>query len=164
MRKLKRIISFCTAAVLTATLMLGGTSTNAAADPSTEQNVTTATATLGKSLVSTGFESVEVGNVSGAVLTSKDGREAWILDKSKGTNKASINAVLSEQFKHTKKDGSVYEIEVDYYDSGNGLLRLYYDSYTNTKKTAETVYTNKENKWKTLKVTLDDAEFAKKMR
>lgn len=162
MRKLKRIISFCTAAALTATLMLGGTSTNAAADPSTEQNVTTATATLGKSLVSTGFESVEVGNVSGAVLTSKDGREAWLLDKSQGTNKASINAVLSEQFKHTKKDGSVYEIEVDYYDSGNGLLRLYYDSYTNTKKTAETVYTNKENKWKTLKVTLDDAEFAKK--
>ena len=67
MRKLKRIISFCTAAALTATLMLGGTSTNAAADPSTEQNVTTATATLGKSLVSTGFESVEVGKDSGAV-------------------------------------------------------------------------------------------------
>ena len=32
-KKLKRIISFCTAAALTATLMLGGTNTNAAADP-----------------------------------------------------------------------------------------------------------------------------------
>ena len=124
-----------------------------------ESKPKTANAVLAKSLTSNGFDNVAVGEVDWQVDTVKDGREAWLLDNSRGTDASSINFVLSNDIKHTQKDGSVYDIEVDYYDSGNGYLRLYYDSYTNEKRTAETVYTNKENKWKTLKVTLDDAAF-----
>lgn len=138
------------------------TSVGASAVKSDEYAVTTATATLGKSLVQNGFESVNMANITGAINVTKDGKQGWLLDKSQGTNKASVNLNLSSTFKHNKKDGSVYEIEVDYYDSGNGYLRLYYDSYTDTKMTAATVYTDKANKWKTLKVTVDDAAFEKR--
>lgn len=149
-------------AVLCTVFMLVPNLAFAADGKNTADNTKTATAVLGKTLVNNGFETVEVGRVSGQVNTSKDGRQAWLLDKSQGTNKASIYFVLSNAVKHTQKDGSVYEIEVDYYDSGNGYVRLFYDSYTNEKRTAATAYTNKENKWKTLKVTLDDAAFTKR--
>lgn len=148
--------------MLAFTFVLGSVSGNVFASSKNAIDKNTAIATLGKSLVTNGFETVEMGSVSGAVNVSKDGKEAWLLDKSQGTNKANINLVLADSFKHGENDGSVYEVEVDYYDSGNGYLRVYYDSYTNTKETAETVYTDKANKWKTLKFSLTDAAFEKR--
>ena len=108
------------------------------------------------------------GGASAEVVTYGDS-SGWNLNSAN----TSIGLVLDDTFKHSEKDGSVYEIEVDYYDSGEGFLMLYYDSYTstwdnisgtetpqNSTQTAATAYTTGENKWKTLRAVVDDAAFA----
>lgn len=122
-----------------------------------------AVATLRSDYTMSGFAEVEVGDVSGAVNTVKADRQAWLMDKSMGNQKSKIGFSLSPEFKHTKKDGSVYELEIDYYDSGNGYFQVYYDAYTEAKKSADIIYTNKENCWKTASFTLDDASFTNRV-
>lgn len=122
-----------------------------------------AVATLGLDYKISGFEKVEVGEVSGAVNTVKADRQAWLMDKNQGNQKSKIGFSLSPNFKHTQKDGSVYELEIDYFDSGNGYFQVYYDAYTEARKSADIIYTNDEARWKTASITLDDASFTNRV-
>ncbi len=155
----KSLKKFMSAAVTLAVAAAAFGSMPAYRAEAAEKAANLAEASFGKELVSSGFDAVEMGKTAGAVNVTRSGRNAWLLDKSQGQNKSRINLAFSSEFKHGKNDGSVYEIEVDYYDSGAGYLNIYYDSYINTQEVATTIYTDKTNEWKTAKVTVDDAAF-----
>ena len=128
-----------------------------------QNNNEIAVATLGLDYETSGFEKVEVGDTPGAVNAVKAERQAWLMDKNQGTKKSKIGFSLSPSFKHMQKDGSVYELEIDYFDSGNGYFQVYYDAYTEAKKSADIIYTNAEACWKTVSITLDDAAFTNRV-
>ncbi len=119
-----------------------------------------AEAILGETLVQTGFDKVEMGTSSSANTAIRGGSSCWLMDKLAGDSKAYINFRLSKDFKPAEPDGSMYEIEFEYYDSGKGFVRLVYDSAFKAEEIAETVYTKNEKVWKTAKVTLNDANFS----
>lgn len=121
----------------------------------------TAEVLLEQSVTSSGFAEVESGTGKAAEVVNRDGKYGWLLNKSDGKDKAYIGFVLDNKFKHEENDGSVYEIEVEYYDTGEGYIAIHYDSYDEPKKMAEAFYTSNEKRWKTVSVTLDDAEFKK---
>lgn len=127
-----------------------------------KSDVLYAEAILGEALKSEGFSYVAPGSNIAPQVTEKDGVKAWLMDRNQGTEKNSINFILSPEFKHTEKDGSVYEIEIEYYDTGTGFFDVYYDSYTEDKVNAITVGCKKESRWKKVNIVLSDAEFGEK--
>lgn len=82
---------------------------------------------------------------------------------------------FQNEFANKNSDGTVYKIEVDYFDEGSGAFRLYYDVYDevagegfqNQHRYADfedgTVYLGNTNIWKTAEFTLDDAYFGKRL-
>lgn len=119
----------------------------------------TAEAILGTELESKGFSLIESGNLNTPNVVKRSGSYCWLLDKTKGKDLAYINFALSDSFKN-ERDGSVYEIEVEYFDAGEGYFNLAYDSVGETSKYADFVYMNNTLIWKTAHFTIDDAQFA----
>lgn len=78
-----------------------------------------AEAVMGKSLKQTGFKTVETGTNTKPIVAVRGNSECWLMDKQAGDSSAYINFSLADKFKHKKQDGSVYEISVEYYDTGN---------------------------------------------
>ncbi len=118
-----------------------------------------AQAILSNTLLQTGFDKVEMGTSSAINSAVRGGSECWLMDKLAGDSKAYINFKLSKEFKPAESDGSMYEIEFEYYDSGKGFVRLMYDSASKAQEVGHTVYTQNEKVWKTAKVVLNDASF-----
>lgn len=117
-----------------------------------------AVAELGQSLSQSGFEKVEPGTSQTPEIAVRGGSYCWLLDKLQGDGKAFINFKLSKDFKGTR-DGSEYEIEYEYYDSGEGFVRLVYDSAAKSAEIGDTVYTQNKKVWKMRKIVLSDALF-----
>lgn len=82
---------------------------------------------------------------------------------------------FQNEFANKNFDGTVYKIEVDYFDEGSGAFRLYYDAYDevagegfqNQHRYADfedgTIYLGNTNNWKTAEFILDDAYFGKRL-
>ncbi len=117
-----------------------------------------AEAKLSQSLSQQGFEKVEPGTSQTPEIAVRGGSYCWLLDKLQGDGKAFINFKLTKDFKGTR-DGSEYEIEYEYYDSGEGFVRFVYDSAAKTAEIGDTVYTQNKKVWKTRKIVLSDALF-----
>lgn len=108
---------------------------------------------------STGFALVEAGNDKTPNVAVYGGETCWLLDRSQSNNKAYINFTLSDSFKPSSFDGTEYDIEIDYFDTGTGYLRLYYLGPDGEDRYDHTIYTQNEQKWKTARFTLVDADF-----
>lgn len=104
-----------------------------------------------------GIEKITLRENASPDTVSREGIRAWLMDSTNYT----INIVLDNTFKPKKNDGSVYTVEIDYFDSGNGWFRMYYDSLTLDKKDGGTAYTSAKDRWETVKFVIDDAEFNK---
>ena len=120
---------------------------------------TVADAILGGTLQSSNFESVEMGTSQGASVVQRGGVNCWLLDIAQGNNKAYMNFVFEESFKSEENDGSEYLFEIEYFDSGNGYCRLFYDALDSDKKDGGTIYTNNTGQWQTAAFTVQDGSF-----
>ena len=154
----RRLTACLLAALLSWSGMLPAAADESAA-ASDVQAALTAEAILGSTVSQTGFETVEMGIDTTADVVLRGGEEAWLMDNQQGTASSYINMTLSSAFKGESFDGSEYVIEVDYYDSGAGYFRLYYDALDMERKVGGTAYTQNEQTWKTVAFTLQDAAF-----
>lgn len=127
------------------------------------EDLETAVAVLGKNTQISGFKIVESGTKTTPTVVVRDNSECWLMDNQAGEQAAYINFALANGFKHKKQDGSVYEISVEYYDTGLGYFNLQYDSLGMDKQLADMIYLNDDKMWKTATFIIDDAEFAEKL-
>lgn len=111
---------------------------------------------------SEGFQIIEPGTDKSVLVASRGGESCWLMDKMQGANKSTINFTLSKQFKPEKFDGSIYDVEVDYFDSGKGYCRLVYINTDGDYERSNTIYTENTQVWKTAKFTLTNADFTGK--
>ncbi len=111
----------------------------------------------------------EMMNKNAPDVVTKDGREGWELDNSQETTEAAtINCDIDSSFAYNVSDGSVYEIEIDYYDTDRAVFSLVYSAQDRSNRFAGSVKTegigSKETKsdiaeWKTAVFRIDDAKF-----
>lgn len=102
-------------------------------------------------------------------LVTKEGREGWQLDNSQGTTEAAtINCDIDPSFAYNVSDGSVFEIEIDYFDTGKAVFSLVYAAQDRSDRFAGSVKTegigSKETvsnvaEWKTAVFRIEDARF-----
>lgn len=124
-----------------------------------EADVSVAKATFGKRLDLKGFSTAFSGEAP--YVSEKDNRGCWILDSGNSKN-FKLGLVFDGNFKPEKFDGSEYEVQIDYYDGGNGFFRLMYDEYnTLFDNCAGFTYVTDDKVWKTAVYTLANAEFMK---
>lgn len=106
-----------------------------------------------------GFKIVEPGTDKTPLVASRDGENCWLMDKLQGDAKSTINFSLSDNMKPKSFDGSVYDIEIDYFDSGKGYCFLYYNNTDGEREWQNQIYTEATGTWKTQKFTLTNADF-----
>lgn len=110
----------------------------------------------------TGFKVVESGTDKKPQMAERNGEPCWLMDKLQGDSKSTINFTLDETMKENSFDGSVYDIEIDYFDSGKGYFILYYINRDGNLEWKNITYTNASNAWQTASFTLSDADFCQK--
>lgn len=121
--------------------------------------IKTAEAVLGASAKLTNFSSVEMGVIKTPIIESRNDRTCWVMDKKTGDNSKEINFVLDKKFVGTARDGSVYEVEVDYYDDATGYFTYYYDGMINDNQHGDEIYLTNTKEWKTARFRITDACF-----
>ncbi len=84
-----------------------------------------------------------------------------VLRLEKGPTYPYLYIDLANSLASSKADGSEYEFEVEYYDSGKGYFFIWYDSIDYGMKCAQEIYFNNTYEWKTVKFAIDDAKFAR---
>lgn len=119
----------------------------------------TAHAVLGRNVSTANIDRVFMGTSEQITIAEKGGREAWQITPSSVAS-AYLYVDLSEKLGNSKQDGSVYDIEIDYYDQESGYFVVWYDSADNGVQIAGDIYINATNSWKTARFTLDNAGFA----
>ncbi|MDD6483257.1 MAG: sugar-binding protein [Clostridiales bacterium] len=87
-------------------------------------------------------------------VTAAD-REGWQM-KSSSPN---IYIDIDDKFAHEVEDGTSFDLEIDYYNALTGFFLVKYDALNVEQKHAHYEYLNRQDKWKTVKITLDDAYF-----
>ena len=76
-------------------------------------------------------------------VVTKEGREGWQLDNSQGTTEAAtINCNIDPSFAYDVSDGSVFEIEIDYFDTGKAVFSLVYAAQDRSDRFAGSVKTD----------------------
>ncbi len=85
----------------------------------------------------------------------RGGEECWVLTKSAPY----IYIDMSEEFGNSEIDGSVYDIEVEYYSEGDGFFEIRYDGRSELIPVGKTVEVGNERLWKTVKLVTDKAHF-----
>lgn len=112
---------------------------------------------------------MKVAMASGNVKTAEhEGRVGWALSKNSEAE-ATINVDLNSSFAYKVSDGSVFEIEVDYYDAGAAVFSLVYSAqdrpnrWAGMQKTsygAKAAKNKKIKAWRTRTFRIQDARFA----
>ncbi len=108
---------------------------------------------------------------SGDVKTATyEGRTGWILgNKDAGEAASTINVDLSNYFAYKVSDGSVFEIDVDYYDAGGAVFSVVYSAqdrpnrWAGMQKTsfgAKAARNSTIKAWRTKTFRIQDAKFA----
>lgn len=145
--------------VLLSLCMLTGVMPHAIAAKTVEEDDNTAYVEFGKD--GAVKHNITLASMSGTtsetfVYASAGGREGWQLKSSSPY----LYIDIDDKWAHEVTDGTVFEVEVDYYDTLTGFFVIEYDGAKTTRKYAQIVGVDKSNQWKTAKVTLDDAYFA----
>ena len=96
----------------------------AEADSKVEVGENQAYAVLYENPELTNFSKVEMGEENVVRLLERDGQRVWSLDVDNGTKSYQMNFDLADAFAHEVSDGSVFEIEVEYYNDSQGYMQL----------------------------------------
>lgn len=99
-----------------------------------------------------------MGLNSTPVVADRDGEPCWVMDVLNGDNSKFINISFADGFVDTAGTAT-YDVEVDYYDYGQGYFTYWYDSKTNDNQYGNTFYFEDERVWKTAKFEINDADF-----
>lgn len=119
---------------------------------------------LGKNSKLSGFKSVEPGDDPTQIkYTERGGEEYYTLDVSNGTKSLQLNFDISDNFANCVSDGSVFEIEVEYYNDTQGYFQLHYDSIEQADLMSEIAVTDDSKSWSTAKFVIDDAYFGNRL-
>lgn len=110
------------------------------------------------------FDSVEPGLKNEVAYSERDSTVAWTLDRSSGTNSSYIYFDLSNDLAFKVNDGSVFDIEFEYYSENNGYFQVVYDSQTKAEHWGELVYTGNNRRWNKSVVTIEDAYFGNRLK
>lgn len=129
------------------------------AGSSRETENDSACAVLGQEVSLTNIDRVFMGSSEQITTSQKNGRDAWQITASAASS-AYLYVDLSDEMGNSKLDGSVYDVEIDYYDQESGYFVVWYDSVDYGPQIAGEVYIDASNTWKTAKFTLDNAGFA----
>ena len=109
------------------------------------------------------FGAMDFGKAgSEAEVVQKGGAHGWQMNKQKAREDSCISISLEKPFKN-ERDGSVYVVDVEYFDEGKGFFNLTYDSLDEEAKLADVVYLKNTAMWKTAEFTLDDALFENRL-
>ncbi len=147
----KKIISM----LLTAVMITSALPTFASQEENTASIVFDAQlASFPQSMIKT----VKMGATPAVTLTKCMLRNCWQL-KSANANSSYILVDIAEGFLDRINDGTYVEIEVDYFDRGEGVFSLEYDSQLKGNKETDGVYLTNSEKWKTHTFKIDDAYF-----
>ncbi len=111
-----------------------------------------------------GFERVEMGDdpTQGRYLQRDDG-EYWALDITNGTKSIQMNFDIDDRFVKDVADGSVFELEVEYYNDAQGYFQLHYDAIDFADKMGEFAVTDGSKSWSKQTFVLDDAYFGNRI-
>ena len=93
-----------------------------------------------------------------AEVNEKFGKQGWML-KAANTNKRYIYVDVNDGFMFNLKDDAVY-VEVEYFDEGNNVFLIEYDSQTRNDRHSEYVDMHNTLKWKKHVFFLQDALFS----
>lgn len=159
----------CAVAVLSAAAVLAPSSIGAyAADTDRAESADTAYYNFAAGGDSSRI-TAEMMNKYDPNIVTKDGREGWQLDNSQGTTEAAtISCNIDSSFAYDVSDGSVFEIEIDYFDTGKAVFSMVYSAQDRSDRFAGSVRTDgvgsKETEsnvaeWKTAVFRIEDAKF-----
>ncbi|MDD6734784.1 MAG: hypothetical protein PUE13_00550, partial [Clostridiales bacterium] len=138
-------------------LLMGSFSPLTVLAEAAEENI--AYAVLGSTLKKQNIDVFTDSNHFGSVV-KRGGREAWEMNPSLPSSRY-MYVDISDSFGNSKKDGSVYEVEIDYYDSEEGYFVVWYDSVDyGTQIAKQITLKNNSKTWKTASFTLDNAGFS----
>lgn len=84
--------------------------------------------------------------------------DVWVLDNTDEEGYY-IGFDIDDAFANQISDGSVFDIEIDYYSRGNGFFQIVYDSQKKAERRYDTIVTENNGTWKTAKITVDDGYF-----
>ena len=99
------------------------------------------------------FISQTLGAAASYNSVTAAGREGWQL---KGSSPY-LYIDVDDNFAHEVTDGTSFELEIDYYNALTGFFLVEYDGLNTAQKNAHYEFLNKQDKWKTVKIKLDDA-------
>lgn len=95
--------------------------------------------------------------------TVGDVSDVWTLDNTdKGGYYIGFN--LDDSLANKISDGSVFDIEIDYYSRGNGFFKVIYDSQKKSERSTDVILTGNGGTWRTAKITVDDAYFNNRVK
>ena len=111
-----------------------------------------------------GFTSVKLGSNDNKTSALRDGKEGFCIDKALPTAQRYLYFDFDDNFAHEVNDGSVFDIEIEYYSEENGFFAFEYDSVITEAVRGAAVETGNDKVWKTYKCTIDDAWFGGRLQ
>ena len=107
----------------------------------------------------TGFTSVKLGSADNKLTAVRDMKSGWAIEKSLATAQRYLYFDLDDKFAHEVADGSVFDIEIEYYSEENGFFEFQYDSTITEAVRGGVTEVGNDKMWKSVKYTIDDAYF-----
>lgn len=124
-----------------------------------EEDKNVAYAVLTDDFKSQNFAEVRMGTNDKIKYFSRGGSKTWFMDNTSKQESSFMYFNLSDNFANKITDGTVFDIEFEYYSQNNGFFRIIYDSQRKEAKNGDVVYVGDEKNWQKTTITIDDAYF-----
>ncbi len=99
--------------------------------------------------------SQSLGSASTYKSVAAAGREGWQITSASPY----IYVDVDDRFAYQVNDGTTFDLEIDYYNALTGFFLVEYDGLKTEQKNAHYEFLNRQDKWQTVKIPLDDAYF-----
>ena len=109
------------------------------------------------------FDKVKYGNYAYPKMDVIEDEQAWKIDRY-DKNGYYIGFDLNDDFAKNISAGSVFEIEIDYYNKGSGFFHLVYDSERKSERISDAVLTTNSGLKETAVFTVEDGYFDNRVK
>ena len=122
-----------------------------------DKNLDEALIVFGNELETVNATVIQDSATMSSISAAPDGTPVW---KFKGSgSRPYLYIDLPNSLGSSYEDGSVYDIEIKYFDSNTGYCIVWYDAIKWGKQVGYKLYATATNTWKTAKFTIDNAYF-----
>ncbi len=160
----RRIVSFVLAICLAVTLFGAGALIDVREQVYAEEDPNVAEAVLTDKFTSRNFTEVRMGEKDNINYLVRGGTRSWFMDNTKKQDSAYMYFNLSDSFAYEVNDGTVFELEFEYYSQNEGWFQLKYDGQRKEERNGDVVYIGNSKSWETVTMRLDDAYFGNRLR